>query len=251
VPGRRLVLAIDDDPNVLAMLAQELEEEGYQVLGVTRALEGIAKARQLGPFAITLDILMPGMDGWDAIAQLKGAPETRDIPLIVISVVDNRELGFRLGADEYLVKPIGKEVLLGTLRRFEGAVRRVLVADDDPAVVDLVRQLLEEEGWQVAGAADGQQALEQIAHQRPDLLLLDLMMPAMDGFEALRRLRADPATVDLPVVVITAKDLSPSEREELRQHTMRIIEKDGMDRARLLRELREALRELRTRQRGR
>jgi signal transduction histidine kinase/CheY-like chemotaxis protein len=242
--GRRLVLAIDDDPDVLSLLAQELEEEGYQVLGVTRALDGIAKARELGPYAITLDIMMPGMDGWEAMSRLKSDPATRDIPLIVVSIVDNKELGFRLGADEYLVKPIDKEVLLQTLRRFEGRGRKVLIADDDPAVVDLVRQLLEEEGWQVRGAADGQQALEQIGQERPDVLLLDLMMPVMDGFEALRRLRADPDTRDLPVVVITAKDLSLEEREELQQHAIRVIEKDGLDRARLLRELRQALNEL-------
>jgi len=245
--ARRLVLSIDDDPDVLSLIAQELEEEGYRVIGATRALEGIDKARQLGPCAITLDIMMPGMDGWEAINKLKSDPATRDIPLIVVSIIDNKELGFRLGADEYLVKPIDKSTLLKTLRRFEGKGRQALIADDDPVVVDLVRQLLEEEGWQVRSAADGQQALDQIARSKPDVLLLDLMMPVMDGFETLHRLRENPETRDLPVVVITAKDLTPQEREALQQSTVRVIEKDGLDRERILRELRESLKGLKER----
>ena len=238
---RRLIVAIDDDPDVLSLLTQELEEEGYQVVGVTRAVEGIERAQALNPYAITLDIMLPGMDGWEAISRLKGDPATRDIPLIVVSIIDNQELGFRLGADDYLVKPIDKEALFEALRRFEGRGRQVLVADDDPAVAELVRQLLGEEGWQVSAVADGQQALDQIARQRPDLLLLDLMMPAVDGFEVLRRLRQQPETAELPVVVITAKDLSVQEREELRLSTVRVIEKEGMARERMLRELRASL----------
>ena len=238
---RRLIVAIDDDPDVLSLLSQELEEEGYQVVGATRAVEGIAQAKALNPFAITLDIMLPGMDGWEAISRLKGDPATRDIPLIVLSIIDNQELGFRLGADDYLVKPIDKQALFEALRRFEGRGRRLLVADDDPAVAELMRQLLGEEGWQVAAAADGQQTLEQVARQRPDLLLLDLMMPVVDGFEVLRRLRQQSETADLPVVVITAKDLSAQEREELRLCTVRVIEKEGMARGHLLRELRASL----------
>jgi signal transduction histidine kinase/CheY-like chemotaxis protein len=239
--GRRLIVAIDDNPDVLSLLAQELEEEGYQVVGATRAVEGIERARQLAPYAITLDIMLPGMDGWEAIGRLKGDPATREIPLIVVSIIDNQELGFRLGADEYLVKPIAKEALFEALRRFEGRGRRLLVADDDPAVAELLGQLLGEEGWQISAAADGQQALDQIAQQQPDLLLLDLVMPAMDGFEVLRRLRGQPQTAELPVVVITAKELSPQEREELRRSTVRVIEKEGMAREALLRELRVSL----------
>ena len=244
--SRRLVLAIDDDPDVISLLTQEIEEEGYQVIGATRALEGIEKAKQMGPYAITLDIMMPGMDGWEAISLLKGDPATRDIPLIVVSIIDNKDLGFRLGADEYLLKPVDKESLIQVLRRYEGPGHRVLVADDDPVVVDLVRQLLEEDGWKVESATNGQEALEAIGRERPDVLLLDLMMPVMDGFETLQRLREEEGTRDLPVVVITAKDLSREEREELQRNTTRIIEKNGMDRERILGELRTSLKELKT-----
>ena len=238
---RRIVLAIDDDPNVLSVITQELEEEGYQVVGASRAIEGIEKAKQLGPYAITLDIMMPGMDGWEAITRLKEDAHTRDIPLIVVSIIDNKDLGFRLGADDYLVKPIDKDALLAVLQKFHGRRREALVIDDDPVVIDLARQLLEEDGWTVRGAADGQQGLDEIARSRPDVVLLDLMMPVMDGFETLRRLRQDPETADLPVIVVTAKDLSGRELEDLRRNTARVIEKDGMDRDRILAELRESL----------
>jgi signal transduction histidine kinase/CheY-like chemotaxis protein/HAMP domain-containing protein len=244
--SRRLVLVIDDDPDVISLLTQEIEEEGYQVIGATRALEGIEKAKQIGPYAITLDIMMPGMDGWEAISRLKGDPETRDIPLIVVSIIDNKDLGFRLGADEYLLKPVDKDTLVQVLRRYEGPGHRVLVADDDPVVVDLVRQLLEEDGWKVESATNGQEALEAIGRERPDVLLLDLMMPVMDGFETLQHLREEEGTRDLPVVVITAKDLSREEREELQRNTTRVIEKNGMDRERILGELRTSLKELKT-----
>ncbi|MEW6752505.1 MAG: response regulator [Candidatus Latescibacterota bacterium] len=239
-PGR-VLLAIDDDPQVISLIGQELEEEGYRVVGATGAVEGIERARQLRPCAITLDVLMPGMDGWEAIWRLKSDPRTCDIPLIVLSIVDDRDLGFRLGADEYLVKPVDRERLLAVLRRYASCSPRALVADDDPVAVDLVRQLLEEEGWQVDSAADGARALEAIGRQRPEVLLLDLVMPEVDGFEVLQRLRAAPATRDLPVIAITAGDLSQTERAELQRRAARLIEKGGLDRTRLLSELRACL----------
>ena len=244
--GRRIVLAIDDDPNVINLIAQELEEEGYQVVGAARALEGIVKAQDLQPHAITLDIMMPGMDGWEAISRLKSDPTTANIPIIVLSILDNKELGYRLGADEYLVKPVDRDALTRVLQRFEGRGHEVLVCDDDPVVIELTRQLLEDDGWTVRGASNGQQALDQIGQKRPDVLLLDLMMPVMDGFETLGRLRANPDTADLPVIVITAKDLAGDELAELRANTSRVIEKDGLDRDRILRELRIAMKAVRS-----
>ena len=184
---------------------------------------------------------MPGMDGWEAISRLKADSRTRDIPLIVVSIIDNKERGFRLGADEYLVKPVDKDSLLSVLQRFDGQGREALVADDDPIVIDLTRQLLEEDGWTVRSAANGQQALDEIARKMPDVLLLDLMMPVMDGFDTLHHIRENPDTRDLVVIIITAKDLSPAEREQLKLNTLRIIEKDGLDRERILGELRNSL----------
>jgi signal transduction histidine kinase/CheY-like chemotaxis protein/HAMP domain-containing protein len=239
--GNRIVLAIDDDPDVISLISQELEEEGYQVVGAQRALEGIQQAQHLHPHAITLDIMMPGMDGWEAISRLKSDPATADIPVIVVSIIDDKERGFKLGADEYLVKPVDRESLSRVLQKFEGHGRQVLVCDDDPVVIDLTRQLLEDDSWTVRSAANGQIALDEIERERPDVLLLDLMMPVMDGFETLKRLRTNPDTVDLPVIVITAKDLAGEELAALKASTSRVIEKDGLDRERILRELRASM----------
>jgi signal transduction histidine kinase/DNA-binding response OmpR family regulator len=243
--GERIVLSIDDDPDVISLIAQELEEDGYQVIGAQRALDGIEKAQQVKPHAITLDIMMPGMDGWEAITRLKANPDTRDIPLIVVSIVDNKELGYRLGADEYLIKPVDRESLGRVLQKYEGRGKEVLVTDDDPVVIELTRQLLEDDGWTVRAASNGQEALDALAEKRPDVMLLDLMMPVMDGFETLRRLRANPETKDLPVIVVTAKDLAADEMEDLRNNASRVIAKDGMDRDRILAELRESMKTLR------
>jgi len=245
ITGNRVVLSIDDNPDVISLIAQELEEDGYQVVGAARALEGIQKAHDMQPHAITLDIMMPGMDGWEAISRLKSNPDTADIPVIVLSIIDDKERGFRLGADEYLVKPVDRDALTRVLHRFEGRGKQVLVCDDDPDVIDLTRQLLEDDSWTVRSAGNGQEALDEIARHRPDVLLLDLMMPVMDGFETLSRLRADETTADLPVIIITAKDLAGEELSDLRANTSRVIEKDGLDRDRILRELRESMRQVR------
>ncbi|HJP31670.1 MAG TPA: response regulator [Candidatus Latescibacteria bacterium] len=243
--GGRVVLSIDDDPDVISLITQELEEDGYQVIGAQHAIDGIEKAQRVQPYAITLDIMMPGMDGWEAITRLKTNPETRDIPLIVLSIIDNKELGYRLGADEYLIKPVDRDSLCRALQRYEGRGKEVLVTDDDPDVIDLTRQLLEEDGWTVRAASNGQEALDAMAEKMPDVMLLDLMMPVMDGFETLRRVRDNPGTKNLPIIVITAKDLGADEVENLRANASRVIEKDGLDRGRILRELREAMSALR------
>ena len=243
----RVVLSIDDDPDVISLITQELEEDGYRVVGAQRALEGIDKAQSLKPHAITLDIMMPGMDGWEAITRLKASPETRDIPIIVVSILDDKERGYRLGADEYLIKPVDRESLGRVLQRYEGRGKQVLITDDDPVVVEMIRQLLEEDRWTVRTAGNGQEALDAIAASRPDVMLLDLMMPVMDGFETLRRVRANPDSADLPVIIVTAKDLAADEEEELRANASRVIEKDGRDRDRILRDLRQAMSTLRSR----
>ena len=239
--GKRRILSIDDDPDVLSLIAQELGDGGYVVTGITSPQEGIRRARELEPHLITVDIRMPDMSGWEVIAQLKSDRKTRHIPIVVISIVDDRQKGFRLGADEYLVKPFDRDSLLGVIGRFAAPGRQLLVADDDPVVVDIVRQELEGEGWAVRGAANGVEALDAVAQKRPDVLLLDLLMPRMDGFETLRRLRLQEATRDLPVVIITAKDLSPDEREELEHHTAQIIAKSGLEREHILAELHRVL----------
>jgi signal transduction histidine kinase/CheY-like chemotaxis protein len=240
--ANRIVLAIDDDPDVIYLLQENLAEAGYRVLGAGGSEEGLQKARALRPFAITLDILMPHKDGWQTLHELKADPVTRDIPVIVLSIVDNKDLGYRLGAFDYLLKPFDREAILATLGHIPPHQGRLLVVDDDPQVVDLVCQLLEGEPYEIAAATDGQEALEAIAEKRPDVILLDLLMPRMDGFGVIDHLQQDPQSRQIPVIVLTAKALTATERATLDQTARTVIQKRGLDRDTLLQELRGLLR---------
>jgi CheY-like chemotaxis protein/two-component sensor histidine kinase len=237
----RVVLVIDDDPNVIYLLQENLADAGYNVVGAASGEEGLRKARDLRPFAITLDILMPHKDGWQVLHELKADMATRDIPIIVLSIVDQKDLGYRLGASDYLLKPFDRDTILAALARISPPQGRLLVVDDDPQVVDLVRQLLEGEPYVVAAAMDGQEALEALAKQRPDVILLDLLMPHLDGFGILEYLRQEPRTRDLPVLVLTAKTLTTEEQTLLQQRVLKVIQKGGLERDVLIRELRSAL----------
>jgi len=240
--GGRTIVVIDDDPNAAALLRQELAEEGYRVVGALNADDGVALARRIRPAAVTVDIIMPGKDGWETIAMLKGDPETRDIPIIVISASDNRELGYRLGVRDYLVKPIDREALLSVLGRLDsGQLKDILVVDDEPLVTTMICQMLEFSGFAARSASNGEEALAQIGRARPDAVLLDLMMPVMDGFEVIERLQADPTLRKVPVVVVTAKDLTKAEREFLQRRVSRVIQKGRMDPMALTQDLREML----------
>ncbi|SFE14583.1 response regulator [Methylobacterium sp. 13MFTsu3.1M2] len=239
--GAKVVLAIDDDPNVVYLLKENLADAGYTVVGAASGQEGLVKARELQPRAITLDIMMPGTDGWQVLHALKTDPLTRDIPVVLISIVDQKELGFRLGATDYIVKPFEREALIGALARIAPDNERVLVIDDDPNVPDLVRQLLDSEHCTVDWVADGAAGLERIAQARPSVILLDLLMPRMDGLAFLDALQADPAARSIPVVVLTAASLDPAERGMLRERVLGLIDKGGLDRAALVREVRRVL----------
>jgi CheY-like chemotaxis protein len=189
-------------------------------------------AKALDPFAITLDISLPKLDGWGVLNALKRDPAMSNIPVVVVSIVDNRDFGLVLGATEYLVKPIDPDRLRGVLHGLETARAvgdgSVLIVDDDPALRDVLSSLLVEDGWRVTTAADGAAALEALAHERPSAMVLDLMMPRIDGFEVLRTLREQPTTRDLPVIVITAKDLTDDDRQRLSRNCERVILKQAM-----------------------
>jgi CheY-like chemotaxis protein len=208
--------------------------------------EGIQKARELRPFAITLDIMMPHKDGWQVLHELKTDAATRDIPIIVLSIVDKQELGYHLGADDYLVKPLDSEAVLAALNRLpqtNGGLppKRLLVVDDDPHVVDMIRQLLDEAAYLVEGVEDGVAALEVISQERPDVILLDLMMPRLDGFGVIEQLRQDPRHKRIPIVVLTAKTPSNEETAHLQRHVSRVMHKQGLDGEMLIQELQRAL----------
>ena len=230
-PQAPLVLVVEDDVHIATVLRTYLEADGYQVEVVDNGEQAIDAACDLAPFAITLDISLPKQDGWSVLNALKHEPRTSDIPVIVVSIVDNRAYGLVLGATDYLVKPIDHERLRSTLRSLErlpDANGTILVVDDDPALRDLMGNVLSEDGWRVVTAADGIAALAAVERDHPAAMVLDLMMPRVDGFEVLRTLRTQPATRDLPVIVMTAKDLTDEDRQRLARSAEQVILKEAL-----------------------
>jgi len=233
-----LILVIDDDETVREVLGRFLEREGFQVRTASGGHEGLEIARSAHPAAITLDINMPDLDGWTVLAAIKGDPRLADIPVILVTIEDNRSRGYSLGATEYMTKPVDRERLAALLHRISNPIaRRVLLVDDDEILRDGVRRALEQEQWEVAEACNGRAALEQLAAADVDVILLDLMMPEMDGFEFLVRLRQQPQWQDLPVLVLTAKDLSAEDHRQLNGQAERVMQKNASELDELLREL--------------
>ena len=238
-----LVLVIDDDATVQDLLRRSLNRDGFRVETAADGTSGLARARKLHPDIITLDVMMPGMDGWEVLAALKEDPETADIPVIVVSIVDERGLGFSLGAADYLTKPLDFSRLSSVLNRHAkvGLGRRVLIVEDDQATQELLQKRLTKEGWQVVAAGNGREALERLTQGPPDLVLLDLMMPEMDGFEFLEAFRKQPGCAQTTVVVMTAKILTPADHQRLRGQVAQIVAKANLSPEMLAAEIRSAL----------
>jgi signal transduction histidine kinase/CheY-like chemotaxis protein len=247
--GSSPVLVVDDDLAVRDLLQRFLTKEGFQVLTASTGEEGVRLAKQLRPTAITLDVLMPGMDGWKVLTMLKTDPETSDIPVIMLTIVDNKNLGHALGATDYLPKPVDRARLTALLHKYQarGSGRDILLVEDEADTRELLRRSLEKAGWSVREAVNGRDALEQVGRQAPSLILLDLMMPEMDGFELLEELRQRPAWRTIPVVVITAKELTEEDRLRLSGSLLlsgcvkRVLQKGQYRREDLLREVRELM----------
>jgi CheY-like chemotaxis protein len=181
---------------------------------------------------------MPDLDGWTVLAALKGDPHLADIPVVLVTIEDNRSRGYSLGAAEYVTKPVDRERLSVMLHKICSATaRRVLLVDDDEIMRGSVRRALEQEKWEVTEASNGRVALERLAAGSPDVILLDLMMPEMDGFEFLANLRQRPDWHDIPVLILTAKDLSPEDHKQLNGHAERVMRKNASELGELLREL--------------
>jgi len=235
---KRTVLVIDDDPLAADLMKRSLERAGFAALLAADGASGFELARSQQPAAITLDVMMPGMDGWSVLTQLKSDPATAGIPVIMVSMLQDRSLGYALGAADFMTKPVDQNKLREVLAKHCGGARRnVLVVEDDPANREMLCRLLEREGIVATESANGSLALEELARQKPDLILLDLMMPIMDGFEFLSVLRSKPEWMRIPVVVVTAKDLTEEEREFLRGSVQDVMQKGAMDRDRLLKEV--------------
>ncbi len=246
-PGTRTVLVVDDDEGVRRLLALELEPYGLRVLEAADGVEGVRAAKTEKPDVVLLDVLMPNMSGWDALRDLKESPETRGIPVILLSVMENRALGLALGALDYLVKPLGRSELLDSLARAGVLASRghILVVDDDADVRAVLEQELVAAGFRPKGVGSGAAALAEMERETPTAVLLDLMMPPPDGFEVLYRIRENPKWRDLPVVIVTAKDLTPEDDARLTGSAQRVLRK-GKELRAIVREVLETIDELRT-----
>jgi len=237
-PGVGSVLVIDDEPAVRDLMQRFLTREGFRVVTAAGGEEGLRRARELRPDAITLDVMMPGMDGWAVLSALKADPAIADIPVVMLTIVDDKNLGYALGASDYLTKPIDRERLVTVLRQHRRD-RPVLVVDDDAGLRQLLRRMLEPEGYAVVEAENGRVALDRLREVAPSVILLDLMMPEMDGFAFVAELRRHDAWRATPIVVITAKDLSREDRERLNGYVEKILQKGAYGREQLLAEVRE------------
>jgi len=224
------VLVIDDEPVARDLIERALSKEGFHVALAADGRTGLELARKLEPQAITLDVMMPAMDGWAVLTALKADPATVDIPVIMLTVVDEKQIGFALGAADYFTKPIDWGRLNSALGKYRKPTNHqtVLIVEDDDQAREMLRRALSREGWQVLEAGNGRMALERLNGLVPALILLDLMMPEMDGFEFMQELRERPDCRRVPVVVITAKDITEDDRRRLNGNVARILRKSTL-----------------------
>jgi len=242
---RKLVLVVDSDPDAIYLLQESMGENEFEIIGTRTGKDSLRLAREIQPDAILLDILMPDVDGWQILNDLKTDSATTNIPVILLTIVDKKALGFRLGASAYLLKPLDpiavKEALDKVIVQEGRTQKHVLVVDDDPNIADLLRQYLPEDEFLLESALDGIEGLEAVGNKKPDILLLDLIMPRLDGFGVIEKLRANPETCDLPVIVISAKELTRSEVKQLKRSVSTILKKQGFEGEKLVHEINNVL----------
>ena len=238
------ILVIDDDPEACEIIERYLTKDGYSVATATSGEQGLRLAHEIQPAAITLDVMMPDMDGWSVLRVLKADPALRAIPVIMLSMIDDRTRGYSLGAVDYLTKPVDREQLNKTLSRYycaEEDTCPVLLVEDDTETREVMARTLVKAGWTVSEAGNGQEALDIMSGLHPRLILLDLMMPVMDGFDFLTVMRARPEWRHIPVIVITAKDLTADDRNRLTGRVEEIVEKSAYTHEQLLQHVSEAV----------
>jgi CheY-like chemotaxis protein len=235
-----LILIIDDDASICELMRRNLGEEGYRTESAASGEEGLRLAQQLLPSAIILDVVMPGIDGWAVLAALKTDARMASIPIIMASMLDEKERGLKAGADEYLAKPFSGGRLADLLRKHIGerATARLLVVEDDAETRERLARTLREQGWKVAEAADAEEALARLVESAPDVILLDLMLPGRDGLGVIAEIRANPAWQSIPIIVVTAAELDAEARRKLRGQVEKIFIKDLVGRDDLIREVR-------------
>ena len=236
---KNTILVIDDDPTIHNLLRRFLDKKGFEVKVASSGTEGIQLAKEIQPQAITLDVMMSGMDGWSVLTALKANPETCDIPVIMMTMVNDRNLGYALGAAEYVIKPIDRQKLENVLGRFKpiSDSESILVVEDDPGIREMLRRQLQKENWKVIEAENGKEALYKLKKYTPKLILSDLMMPEMDGFELVHRLRQHEQWCNIPVIILTAKSITNEDRQKLNGEVSQIFEKGSYRRSVLFEEV--------------
>jgi CheY-like chemotaxis protein len=243
-PAKSCVLVIDDDPRQRNLMQRFLSKEGFCVRAAAGGVEGLRLARQLQPAAITLDVMMPDMDGWSVLLALKADAGLCDIPVIMLTMVDDRKRGFTLGASDYATKPVDRHRLSKILKKYAGPNPPclVLLVEGDPATREVTRAILEKEGWRVRGAKNGRAALDCLERDRPSLILMDLIVPEMDGFEFVAQVRKHDEWRSIPIVVLTSHDLGSEERLRLDGFVEKILpNEEGDSREVLLHQVRDLL----------
>ncbi len=240
-----LILVVEDDPSTSELLTLHLAQGGYRVAHVYSGEVALSRIRETKPFAVLLDVMMPGKDGWEILQEIKSDPELKDIPVIMSSVVDNLELGFALGATDYLVKPVDRASLLKKLQDLSFATKKgrksinILCIDDHVEVLELLTSILEPSGYNVIAARSGKEGIEKAITYKPDLIILDLMMPEVDGFEVVQRLKENPSTMEIPILILTAKDLSVDDRMKLAGKVETLMQKSHFTKEDLLMQIRD------------
>lgn len=226
-----IILIIEDDPQSANLIRRFLELENYRTIHISNGLDALAEARKVRPLAITLDIMLPGKDGWEVLQELKSDPVTRGIPVFIVSVTENKDLAYSLHADDYFIKPLDRDLLIEKINHLKKSKKRkknvsqILVVDDDDKALKLTGNFLEKKGFDVEKAKDGVEALRKIRASKPDLLILDLMMPQMSGFEVVDVMRQDPALKEIPIIILTAKELTKAEKEMLNGQVRCLMQK--------------------------
>jgi len=237
--GSKTVLVIDDDPQWRESMLRLLTREGLHAITAASGEEGIRRARQIKPSVIALDVAMPTMDGWAVLAELKSDPDLADIPVVMLTLVDNKKIGYTLGASDYLTKPVDRNKLLQVLNRFAhpSDSKPVLVVEDDLSIRSKICQILEKEGWTVVEAENGREALSRMEEETPAIILLDLLMPVMNGFEFIEIVRQRGEWKEVPVVVVTALELTEEDRVRLNGYVEKVLQKQENTEEELLREI--------------
>jgi PAS domain S-box-containing protein len=237
------VLVVDDDPDMLDLFGRFLAGEGFLVVTASTGEEGLARAKALHPDAVVLDVMLPIMDGWDVLRAMKKDTAIADIPVVMVSTLDNHEMDFALGVSDYLTKPIDRHQLLSILDKYRTPILgTILVVDDDPDVVKFLIEQVRDPGWEMIGVKNGREALQWLGTHRPSLILLDLFMPEMDGFAFVSELQRHAELDFIPIIVLTAKDVTAEDRRRLDGSVERILRKGTFDQSELLQALRRCLR---------